>query len=115
MEAARPRAGQGFERGRPRRRKPRRFFVTFPEAGCSWDNHHFNTMKSILSTATLAALVAFAFIPSPAIAASAFLAVSLLTIFVADYTRALKPLAPRATVVAFPRPARPAQTCELAA
>jgi len=72
-------------------------------------------MKTLPLIASVAALVAFVLIPTPGVAGSLFFAVSLLTIFASDYSRAIKPLTSRATMVPFPRATRPAQACELAA
>ncbi len=72
-------------------------------------------MKTLPLVASLAAFVAFALIPSPAVAGSLCFAFSLLTIFAADYSRVIKPLAPKAELVSFTRTAVPARNCELAA
>ena len=72
-------------------------------------------MKTLPAIASLAALVAFVVLPTPAVAGSLCFGVSLVAIFAADYTRVIKPLTPRATLVAFPGAVRPAQICELAA
>ncbi len=71
-------------------------------------------MKTLPLIASFAALVAFVSVPTAAVAGLLFFAVTLVTIFAADYSRVIRPLAPRAALVAFP-PARPAQACELAA
>jgi len=72
-------------------------------------------MKNLPAISSLAALVAFVLFPTPAVAGSLFFGVSLVTIFAMDYSRARMPITTRASLVTFPQPARPAQTCELAA
>ena len=71
-------------------------------------------MKSIPFISALVAVIALVVIPTPAVAGTLFFAVSLVTIFTADYCRSLKPLTPRADLLAF-RPASTAQVCERAA
>ena len=71
-------------------------------------------MKSLPFISALVAVIALAVVPTPAAAGILFFAVSLVTIFTADYCRAIKPLAPRAEFVAF-RTASPIQVCERAA
>jgi len=74
-----------------------------------------NAMKTLPAITALAALVAFVLFPHTlAIAGSLLFATCLLSIFVADYNRTLKPLEVRATVVGFPRPARRTPAFELA-
>ena len=66
-----------------------------------------NSMKTLPAITSLAALAAFVlFSHTLAIAGSLLFATCLLSIFVADYHRALKPLEVRAAVVGFPRPVR---------
>ncbi|MBS0663928.1 MAG: hypothetical protein JSR48_11745 [Verrucomicrobia bacterium] len=72
-------------------------------------------MKTLPVIATAAAFLVFALIPTPAAAGSLFFAVSLLTIFAADYSRVRRPITPRAPVLPFPGAYRSAQNCELAA
>ena len=73
-------------------------------------------MKTLPAFTFLAALVAFFVLPHtlPVVASLVF-GTCLVTIFVADYARSIKPLAVRAAVVEFPRPARRAAAFELAA
>ena len=71
-------------------------------------------MKSIPFISALAAVIALVVVPTAAVAGILFFAVSLVTIFTADYGRAIKPLAPRADVLEF-RSASPIQVCERAA
>jgi hypothetical protein len=74
------------------------------------------SMKTLPAISFLAALVAFVLFPhNLAMIGSLLFAASIVSIFVADYTRTLKPLTTRATVVNFPRPGRRAATFELAA
>lgn len=73
-------------------------------------------MKTITALTFLAALVAFA-VSSHSLAAAASLTFGacLISIFLADCTRTIKPLAVPAKITAFPRPARRASAFELAA
>ena len=73
-------------------------------------------MKTLTALLALAALVAFVlFFQSLALAGSLVFGACLLSIFLADCTRTIKPLEARATVMQFPRPARRATAFELAA
>jgi len=73
-------------------------------------------MKTLPAIAFLAALVAFVLSPhNLALAGSLLFAACLVSIFAADYTRAIKPLEVRAAMVDFPRPARRAPALGLAA
>jgi hypothetical protein len=81
----------------------------------SWDNHIKSAMKTLLVSCSVAAPVAFALVPTPAVAGSLFFAIAFATIFAGDYLRVIKPLAPRAAVVPFPRAPRAESNCELAA
>lgn len=77
---------------------------------------NFTSMKTLPSIAFLAALVAFVLSPQNlAMIGSLLFAAGFVGIFVADYTRTLKPLAGRAAVVDFSRPGRPTPAFELAA
>lgn len=77
--------------------------------------NQLKTMKTLPVIAIATALLVFALFPTPAVAGSLFFAVSLLTIFAADYSRIRTPITPRASVLSFPGAYRTAQTCELAA
>ncbi|MEI7552248.1 MAG: hypothetical protein WCL24_07940 [Verrucomicrobiota bacterium] len=72
-------------------------------------------MKNLPFFASLAALAAFAFSSTPAVAGSLFFGLSLAAIFSADYLRVIKPLAPQADLVAFTREAPSLPTCARAA
>ena len=73
-------------------------------------------MKTLPAIAFLAAFVAFVLSPhNLAMISSLYFAASIVSIFVADYTRTLKPLAVRAAVVNFSRSDRRAAAFELAA
>ncbi len=73
-------------------------------------------MKTLTALLALAALVAFVlFFQSLALAGSLVFGACLLSIFLADCTRTIKPLEARAMVTQFPRPARRATVFELAA
>ena len=73
-------------------------------------------MKTSIALTFLAALVAFVFSThSLALATSLTFGASLVSIFLADCTRTIKPLEVRAAITPFPRPARRAPAYELAA
>lgn len=73
-------------------------------------------MKTSTSLSFLAALVAFVlFSQSLALASSLLFGASLISIFLADCARTIKPLEARSAVVMFPRPARRAPAFGLAA
>jgi len=77
---------------------------------------NFTSMKTLPTIASLAALVAFVLSPhNLAMISSLLFAAGIVSVFVTDYTRSLKPLTIRATVVNFPRPGRRASALELAA
>jgi hypothetical protein len=74
------------------------------------------SMKTLPSIAFLAALVAFVLSPhNLAMISSLLFAAGIVSVFVADYSRTLKPLTIRTNVVNFPRPSRRAPAFELAA
>jgi hypothetical protein len=73
-------------------------------------------MKTSTSLAILAALVAFVLATqSLALASSLLFGASLVSIFLVDCTRTIKPLVAQAAVTQFPRPVRRATAFELAA
>ena len=73
-------------------------------------------MKTLPAISFLAALVAFVFFPHTlALSGSLLFSACLLTIFVADCARTIKPLDVRCNMVAFPRPVRRASAFGLAA
>jgi len=73
-------------------------------------------MKTLTALTFLAALVAFAVSShSVAAAASITFGACLISIFLADCSRTIKPLEERAMITRFPRPARRAAAFELAA
>lgn len=73
-------------------------------------------MKTIPAFIFLAALAAFVLLPHTLATASSLLfGACLISIFLADYTRTIKPLEARSAVVEFPRPARRAPAFGLAA
>ena len=75
-----------------------------------------NSMKTLPALTFVAALVAFVLFPhNLALAGTLLFAACLVTIFVADCARTIKPLAAPALVVEFPRPSRRAPALELAA
>jgi len=74
------------------------------------------SMKTLPLIASLAALVAFVLSPhNLAMISSLLFSAGIVSVFVADYTRSLKPLTTRAAVVNFPRSGRRAGAFELAA
>ena len=73
-------------------------------------------MKTYTALLSLAALAAFVLsFQSLALAGSLTFSACILSIFLADCTRTIKPLEARATVMPFPRPVRRAPAHELAA
>jgi hypothetical protein len=88
------------------------FFVTFRARRCFQGNIPLNTMKTLLVIASLAAVAALVSLSTAALGGSLFFATGLAAIFASDYRRVIKPLVPRAALVAFPRTA---QACEQAA
>ena len=77
---------------------------------------NFTSMKTLPAIAFLAALVAFVLFPHKlAMISSLLFASGIISIFVGDYTRSLKPLTTQAAVVTFPRPGRRVAAFELAA
>ena len=73
-------------------------------------------MKTLPALSFIAALAAFVLFPhSLAIGGSLLFGACLVSIFVADCARTIKPLQVRAAMVEFPRPARRASAFELAA
>ena len=73
-------------------------------------------MKTLTALTFLAALVAFVLSShSLALAASLTFGACVVSIFLADCIRTIKPLEVRANVTSFPRPARQAHAFELAA
>jgi len=73
-------------------------------------------MKTLTALTFLAALVAFVLSShSLALAISLTFGAAIVSIFLADCIRTIKPLEVRANVTSFPRPARQAHAFELAA
>ncbi|MDB6093651.1 MAG: hypothetical protein JWM32_1213 [Verrucomicrobia bacterium] len=72
-------------------------------------------MKNLPLISIVASLITFALFPTAVVAVSLLFSVCLIAVFAADYKREIKPLAPAASVVAFPRATRAAEACELAA
>jgi hypothetical protein len=73
-------------------------------------------MKTLPALSFLAALVAFVLFPHTlALSGSLLFSACLITIFVADCARTIKPVDTRSTLLAFPRPTRRASAFELAA
>jgi hypothetical protein len=73
-------------------------------------------MKTLTAFTFLAALVAFALSShSLSLAVSLLFGACVVSIFLADCIRTIKPLEARATITSFPRPARRVQAFELAA
>ena len=73
------------------------------------------SMKALLPLSAAVSLLALIAFPTSATAGSVFFALSLVTIFAADYNRVIKPLTPSGRVVAFTKPAPVEQVCEQAA
>gem|GEM_PF-2257906 len=88
------------------------YFCNFPGLAVFSRQHSLNTMKSLLVLASLAAAAALVSVSTAALGGSLLFVAGLAVLFSADYRRVIQPLAPRAALVAFPRPA---QTCGLAA
>jgi hypothetical protein len=92
------------------------FFVTLADVVCFQGNTNSTPMKTPTAITFLAALVAFVFSShSLALAVSLTFSASVVSIFLADCVRTIKPLEMRASLTPFPRPARQAHAFELAA
>ena len=77
---------------------------------------HFTSMKKLPALSFLAALVAFVLFPhSLAVGGSLLFGACILTIFVADCARTIKPLTASAAMVEFHRPTGRTTDFELAA
>jgi hypothetical protein len=74
-----------------------------------------NSMKTLLSVSSILALAGLALVASPAAAGSLLVAVGFGAIFVTDYNRARRSLAPRANVVPFRASTSALQVCARAA